>query len=610
MGPRHRQLLLALLLFFLFVRLFALSADPLFIKRTGDVVDEGYWAHNPRNALLFGSMLQDDLAQSTALAPLYGFFLSLSFSAFGVSYFGMRFVNAAFGFLSIVLFYFFIKRHSSEKNAFYGILLLGFSLTFLTYNRLALVESFLGFWMLLVILLWGERKYLLSGLAMSVAILAKITALYFLPIFALLFLFQYARETTLPKRTVLFLFGLLASPVAYIAIYSADPRIPMTLFGLSSTYNTLAFLWKNIFFMIGNDFFAKIDVILIFSLVALYFFDALRQKRVLSKMGFLEYASIAWLVGGLIGVCLSDFPTRRFLPLLFPLVLLAVRGLQVKGLSLSHVVQSISNRNWHSTKGLLFSAFFAFSFFSFFNPVFARLLESSLKIPIPFYYYSILPVAFLAFIACFVMFLHRSNKAIAFCLLALIAVPLFYLPVMLLSEAFNMFSFVDALKTPWKVLILLGLAGSALFYNRVYISEKAIKKILPLFIAINLAMMAFAFSGLSFSIQQESQQLNSIIGKGETVVGGVAHELCLENSSLPIIYNKQPIYSEMNRNIKPDFLLTTERFDGASNETNYGPEHFDETKFIKDIYLLPVVHSGHYRVHAKLYCVSNERRRC
>ena len=105
MKQKEVMLLGALFLFFLLLRFFALSADPLFIKRLGDVSDEGFWAHNSRNMVLFGGWLQDDLAQGIALAPLYALFLFFSFSFFGVSYFSMRLINALFGFLSIVLFY-------------------------------------------------------------------------------------------------------------------------------------------------------------------------------------------------------------------------------------------------------------------------------------------------------------------------------------------------------------------------------------------------------------------------------------------------------------------------------------------------------------------------
>lgn len=63
--------ILGLFLIFLFIRVIYLDADPCFLKRFGDVGDEGYWAHNARNAILFGRWMIDDYQ----LSPLDLYFL-------------------------------------------------------------------------------------------------------------------------------------------------------------------------------------------------------------------------------------------------------------------------------------------------------------------------------------------------------------------------------------------------------------------------------------------------------------------------------------------------------------------------------------------------------
>ncbi len=605
MKQKELMLLGALFLFFLLIRFFALSADPLFIKRLGDVSDEGYWAHNSRNMVLFGGWLQDDLAQGLAFAPLYAVFLFLSFSAFGVSYFSMRAVNAFFGFLSIILFYFFIKRHKGQKSAFAGVALLGFSLTFLTYNRLALVETFLGFWLLSAFFLWGEKKYFFSGIAMSLAILAKITGVYFLLPFLILLFFDYLHASKQLKavfrRATLFFSGLLPGAAAYFWLYSLDARIPLTFFSLSSVYNPLGFFANHLFAVLGNALFAKIDFFLITLLALLYFFNALQQRRGIKQMGFIEYSAIAWLAGGAIGISLTDFADRRFLVLIFPLILLATEAMQVKRIEFSKAVQYLAERKWLSASGLFFPSLLAFSLLSFFNPLFVLVYSS---------YYSIVAFVFAGLLFLFVLFLHRSKHLLAFCLFLFIAVPLFYVPVVIAAEAFNIFSIPAALKFGWKAILLLFAALLAIFYKKIAFTQKFAKTVLFAFVAINLVMAAIAFSTLSFSVQQASQQLDSVVAKGEIIAGNVPHYLSLENSSLPVVFNKMQMYSKMNRNTVPDFLLVAVRADGMNTAIDYDETYFSETKFIKDIQLLPIAFSSHYRVHYKLYCVSNERRKC
>lgn len=605
MKQKEVMLLGALFLFFLLLRFFALSADPLFIKRLGDVSDEGYWAHNSRNMVLFGGWLQDDLAQGIALAPLYALFLFFSFSFFGVSYFSMRLINALFGFLSIVLFYFFIKRHKGQKSALHAVLLLGFSLTFLAYNRLALVETFLGFWTLLAFFLWGEKKYFFSGIAMSLAILAKITGVYFLLAFLILLFFDFLRAKkelkAVFREAALFCFGLLPGAATYFWLYSLDKRLPLTLFSLGGVYNPVAFFAKHLFAVLGNSLFAKIDFFLIMLLVFVYFLHALQQRRAIEQMGFIEYSAIAWLFGGAIGICLTDFADRRFLVLIFPLIFLATEGLKAKRIEFSKAVQYVSERKWLGPGGLFFSSLLVFSLLSFFNPLFVTAFDS---------YYSIVALVFAGLLFLFVLFLHRSLRLIAFCLFLFIAVPLFYVPVVIAAEAFNIFSIPIALKFGWKAALLLLALLLAVFYKKVALTQKFAKTVLIAFVAINLVMTAIAFSTLSFSVQQASQQLDSVVAKGEIVAGTVPHYLSLENSCLPVVFNKMQMYSKINRNTVPDFFLVTVRADGMNTATNYDETHFRETKFIKDIYLLPIAFSQHYRMHLRLYCVSNERRKC
>jgi hypothetical protein len=62
---------LALLVIVLVPRLFRLSADPPLDFQTGYQPDEGAWAHNARQHVLFGRWVMEDHNPGLFAAPLY-----------------------------------------------------------------------------------------------------------------------------------------------------------------------------------------------------------------------------------------------------------------------------------------------------------------------------------------------------------------------------------------------------------------------------------------------------------------------------------------------------------------------------------------------------------
>jgi 4-amino-4-deoxy-L-arabinose transferase-like glycosyltransferase len=92
--PTLRGGLLLALLVAVATRLAWLDADPALFKHAAELVDEGYWAHNARAAVVLGRPFPDDLAQAAATAPLFHRAIELAFRAFGVGFASLRLVSA------------------------------------------------------------------------------------------------------------------------------------------------------------------------------------------------------------------------------------------------------------------------------------------------------------------------------------------------------------------------------------------------------------------------------------------------------------------------------------------------------------------------------------
>ena len=102
-----------------------LVGDPSPLKRIGDIGDEGYWIHNARSRVLFGTSLPDQFNQAYIGATLYNYLLVIIFKIAGVSLFSARFLSLLAFWIILVVFFKLVKKYYGLRVALVSTLLFG-----------------------------------------------------------------------------------------------------------------------------------------------------------------------------------------------------------------------------------------------------------------------------------------------------------------------------------------------------------------------------------------------------------------------------------------------------------------------------------------------------
>jgi len=325
-------------------RLLALGANfPLDIFR-GVLTDEGAWAQNARQHLLFGQWVMDDHNAGLIVTPLYTMALRGIYRVIGIGLAETRLLSALSGWLTCLLVYWLGRRLAGVRVGLVAALVLGLSYFHLTQNRVGLTESFQLLFLtatILGVLLAPQRPAwaLAGGVAFVCSLLSKPSAVVLgLPI-ALYWgvrwfrsrraggegafswreplLFALAAAVVLLLLGVIFVLPNLDAVSAQLTrslrhVYTApaavdDVRVPF--FGLDAVGLTL------------NEFFRQSGPLL--WLVLLYAVARL-LRAAKPPLDELELFCWLWLGSGLAFLALQDYqPERRFLFLMPPLALLA-----------------------------------------------------------------------------------------------------------------------------------------------------------------------------------------------------------------------------------------------------------------------------------------------
>ena len=202
----------AILTFALSIRLWRLSLP------TGYVFDEVYYAKNA-NSLLSSAVELDAQGQAEFVVhPPFGkWLIAIGIRFFGNEEFGWRFASAIFGTLSILLIYLIVKKlFNSEFLSITAALLMAFDGLNLVMSRVALLDIFLMFFILLSIYFLITNNLWLSGSAIGLALSIKWSAAFLIPL-VILFVVVYNKVTFRNLYKVVSQFTLLP-----ISIYFAS----------------------------------------------------------------------------------------------------------------------------------------------------------------------------------------------------------------------------------------------------------------------------------------------------------------------------------------------------------------------------------------------------
>jgi dolichyl-phosphate-mannose-protein mannosyltransferase len=154
----------------------------------GYIFDEIYYAKNAFSLISSGVELdQEGGAEFVVHPPLGKWLIGIGIKLFGNNEFGWRSSSALFGSASVLLIYLIAKRlFKLEFLALSAALLMALDGLSLVMSRVALLDIFLMFFVLLTFYFLLKEDYWLSGLAIGLGVSTKWSAAFLIPVLLLL----------------------------------------------------------------------------------------------------------------------------------------------------------------------------------------------------------------------------------------------------------------------------------------------------------------------------------------------------------------------------------------------------------------------------------------
>jgi dolichyl-phosphate-mannose--protein O-mannosyl transferase len=154
----------------------------------GYIFDEIYYAKNAYSLISSGVELDQQGGSEFVVHPPFGkWLIGIGIKLFGNNEFGWRSSSALFGSASVLLIYLIAKRlFKSEFLALSAALLMAVDGLSLVMSRVALLDIFLMFFILLTFYFLLKENYWLSGMAIGLGVSTKWSAAFLIPVLLLL----------------------------------------------------------------------------------------------------------------------------------------------------------------------------------------------------------------------------------------------------------------------------------------------------------------------------------------------------------------------------------------------------------------------------------------
>jgi len=315
----------------LFVRFYALEMDSFSYEGYGTAwFDEGGYVHAAKNKALFNIWaLEGDLLKTLYISPLFVYLEFISFSILGVNTFAMRLVPALLGIISIIISSLFLLFKNFKQGIVFFILL-SMNVMLIAFNRIAMLESILIFFMLLILGLIIHNKnysWFLIGFFIPFLFFSKISSLFFIlaiPLSLILHFLLYKSRKFL-KNFLMVIYGVIISAILWL--FWLIPNINNWLgvnFGQVYSSRIGIGITKTIVAALnGLKFFSLNQIIVILSLISIFFTINTLVKR--KKISFIDLFLIITLILFFIHIFLADYGLRRFVLLVPILSLVSTR---------------------------------------------------------------------------------------------------------------------------------------------------------------------------------------------------------------------------------------------------------------------------------------------
>ena len=305
------------------------TADPPSISSIGTPwIDEGSWVHNARNKVLFGEWRIDDWNPVFTSLTFTGFEY-LIFKLFGIGTFQARLVSMVLGCLTLFLFYSAIRKGYDEKVGIVALLLLGTNYIFLMYNKIAILETTLIFFMVLTLYFfqkgWTKSYYFIfSGMSCILVFLSKASGVFFvvasfltlLTILIQNFKSNYSARSIAIRAILLFSLGF-AITLIILTIFWILPNFAeykfynFELYAKTRVIDTIEGLFFNMaVFPIAHSFFGRMYIVTIFTSLGLL--TALIQLKMdFKQIDKLNVFFFYWFILGVVQLFASDIYSQR-----------------------------------------------------------------------------------------------------------------------------------------------------------------------------------------------------------------------------------------------------------------------------------------------------------
>jgi len=219
----NKYLIYIIILVSYLIRYCNLEADVPFFVQTHYIVDEGGWLHNARSKYLYDAWITHTHDNPFYVAPGYSLLLYASFLMGELSLYSARLVSVLSGTLTVLVLWVYLKRNGNLRIANSGAGFLAICGMHIIYSRLVMAEVTLTLLLMVVLLLWGERKRagfaVLSGAVFAGMFVVKLSAIYFAPMLLILFSLEAAREELRRKDFLQFLVGSMAVGVIFVVFF-------------------------------------------------------------------------------------------------------------------------------------------------------------------------------------------------------------------------------------------------------------------------------------------------------------------------------------------------------------------------------------------------------
>lgn len=168
--------------------------------------------------------------------PLAQLFIVLGLLAFGDNPWGWRIFSAFFGMACTPLVYLLVKKIASSKTAFLSSFLVSFDTMFFNFGRIATLDIFYIFFMLLGFYLYFDGKLLFSGVSLALSSLCKFPGLLGVGIVIVCYLLQKREKV---EKMVVKLKNIGYFITAFILVFVLGLWICEPLYGFSNPFEHL-----------------------------------------------------------------------------------------------------------------------------------------------------------------------------------------------------------------------------------------------------------------------------------------------------------------------------------------------------------------------------------